>query len=296
MIGAGFAMLTSLSWATSSIILKFLSSKIDSLSINTLRLWVGSLVLLTFIALSGRVDELIHTPLLPTLYIVISGIVAVAIGDTVYIWSLSYLDVSRAYPIAQSTFPILTMFVAISVLNESFTWINGAGAALVVLGVYLIATAGRESGTYSASRKASWKGVMLALTAAVAWTIGAATLKMGATSMDPFVAAAIRIPASAIPLSLFTLSRRRRGTLQLKSYGRRNLGLAGVAGVLAYVVAGVSYVVAVQLIGAGRAVLLTATAPLFVLPMSILILKERPTRIAIVGVFICFAGVYMVTL
>lgn len=296
MIGPIFALLTALSWAGSGIILKFLSARIDSLSINRIRLWVGSLMLLAFVVLSGRSADLIRTPLLPLVYVAISGVVAVAVGDTVYIKSLSFLDVSQAYPIAQSSFPVLTLLVALLILHEPFTWVTGVGAVLVVVGIYLIAAAGRKPEACSTSGKVSGKGVILAIIAAVAWTTGAATLKLGAADMDTFVAAAIRIGASAIALSCFLPSRTGEGRLQLKRHGVRNTLLAASGGIISYGVAAVCYVMAIQLIGAGRTVLLTGTAPLFLLPMSIFILKEKPTRCAIAGIFVCIAGIYLVTI
>ena len=44
----------------------------------------------------------------------------------------------------------------------------------------------------------------------------------------------------------------------------------------------------------GENVLLTASAPLFTLPLSILILKEKPTRFAIRGIIISVLGVCLV--
>jgi drug/metabolite transporter (DMT)-like permease len=51
-----------------------------------------------------------------------------------------------------------------------------------------------------------------------------------------------------------------------KKYGRRNMTLAFCAGALSYGVASVSYAAAMQLIGAGKTVLITALAPIFILP------------------------------
>jgi DME family drug/metabolite transporter len=296
MLGAGVALITALAWAGSSTILKFLTAKIDTLSLNTLRLWVGSVILLAFVFLSGRGDDYLHTPLIPLLYVVASGIIAIAAGDTIYIKSLTFIDVSRAFPIGQCTFPVLTMLVAIFLLAEPFSWFNVIGAFLVVVGLYLVAVLGKGATASPASGRANARGVLLALTAAVAWTVGAVALKLGVTDMDSFVAAAIRIPISAIALTGLVLSRNRGGALQFKRYGPRNMVMAAGAGILTYGVAAVGYVTAMQLIGAGKTVLITAVAPIFILPLSILILKEKPTLYAIVGVAVCVLGVVLVSL
>jgi drug/metabolite transporter (DMT)-like permease len=190
--------------------------------------------LLAFIPLSGRGADFIETPLLPLVYLIASGIIAMAIGDSIYIKSLSVLDASIAFPIAQCSFPVLTVLLAVFLLGESFTWVTGAGAVLVVLGIYLIAAAGKRAKIPSLQEAVSGKGVIFALMAAAAWTAAAAMLKIGVTGIDAFVAAGIRISVSAIVLSFFALRRRKKGTLQFRQYGPRSLILAAGAGILAY--------------------------------------------------------------
>jgi drug/metabolite transporter (DMT)-like permease len=188
------------------------------------------------------------------------------------------------------------MTVSLLFLDESFTWFNIIGAVLVVVGVYLVAVAGKEAKT-SSYGGTNVKGVTLALIASLAWTAGAVTLKLGVTEMDAFVAAAIRTPASAIAITVLLMSRSgKRERLRFKKYGRRNMALALGAGALSYGVASVSYAAAMQLIGAGKTVLITAVAPIFILPFSIVFLKEQPTIYAKVGIIISVFGVGMLSI
>jgi len=294
MLGVAGALLTALAWAGSSTILKFLTASIDTLSLNILRLWTGSVILLSFIIFSGKVALLVDAELTPLLLVMASGVVAIAVGDTIYIKSLSFIDVSRAFPIGQCAFPVMTMIVAILFLGEPFTWVNGIGAALVILGVYLVAVFGKGAETLTSAGANAWGGI-LALAAAIAWTLGAVTLKLGAENMDAFIAAAIRITISAIALTCLVLYRRaENGTAQFKKCGRLNVALAACTGLLAYGVAGVGYVTAMQLIGAGRTVLITGIAPILILPFSILILKERLSRYGVFGILTCVVGVCLV--
>ncbi len=89
---------------------------------------------------------------------------------------------------------------------------------------------------------------------------------------------------------------RERGAISFRQIGRKNLVLVATAGLLTYGVAAVGYISAIQLIGAGKTVLLTAIAPIFALPFSILILKEKPTRFTLLGVMISVVGVWLVVL
>ena len=296
MIGAAYALTAALCWAGSSAILKPLTARIDTLSLNTLRLSVSSLILLAFIALSGRGTELVNTPLMSLVYLVISGIIAIAIGDTIFIKSFSYLNVSQAFPIAQCSNPVFTMILAVLLLGESFTWVTGLGAFFVLLGIYLITSARMRLSTNSAPGRNRAKGIILALIAGIAWAIAAVTLKLGAMDMDPLVAASIRISSATVVLLPLTLSRRKRGTLQLRRYGSRSLALTLTSGIIDYGIGMVLFIIAIQLIGAGKTVVLAATSPLLLLPFSVFILKEKLTRITLIGIITGIVGIYLVSI
>ncbi|MFP4194475.1 MAG: EamA family transporter [Desulfosalsimonas sp.] len=297
MAGILFSLITAMSWAGSAVINKFLTTRIDILSINTLRLWVGAVVLVVIVLAAGRLQTLFNIPLDQVLFICAAGLISFSIGDTAYIKSLSFIDVSRGFPIAQCTFPVLTMIVAIFFLKEPFSAINILGGFLVVGGVYIVVVlGGRIPAASAALRKADARGVLLAFMAAASWTSGATLLKLGVTGVDPLAAAAVRIPVSAAGLTIFLLSRQKGTVLQFKRYGFYNISLAGGGGVLSYGVASVALVVAMQLIGAGKTVLITAIAPVLILPLSILILKERPKRVTILGVFTGVLGLIFISL
>ena len=294
MFGAVVALLTALSWGGSSIIIKLLTAKIDTLSLNILRLWTGSFILLTFIPLSGRWTEFTHTPLQPLIFIITSGIMGMAIGDSLYIKSLSILDASVAFPISQCSFIVLTVFASVIFLGEPFTWLTWVGTVLVMLGVYFIAVMGRGSGIHSEQTTVSGRGILLVLIAGIFWMIATITLKTGATGVDTYVVAGFRIPASGLVLSFFALAGRQQRALRFRDYDARSIALILATGILSYGISAVGYVKAIQLIGAGKTVLLTATAPLFVLPFSVIILKEKPTFFIITGVILCVGGIYLV--
>lgn len=296
MIGAVYVLTAALCWAGSSTIIKFLTTRIDTLSLNTLRLCITSIFLLALIPLSGRGTELINIPLTPLAYLIISGIIGLAIGDTTYIKSLSYLNVSHAFPIAQCANAVFTMFLSVSLLGESFTWVTGLGTFFVLLGIYLITSTRMTPGTNPALGRIRGKGIVLALIAGVVWAIAVVTLKLGVMETDPLVAAAIKISVAAIVLLPFALSQRKRGALQLRKYGSRSLALALTSGLIDYGAGMVLFIIAIQLIGAGKTVVLASASPLFLLPFSVFILKEKLTRLNLVGIFVGVTGICLVTL
>jgi uncharacterized membrane protein len=292
-LGAGIALLTSLAWSISSICVKLVAEKIDSMVINTLRTWVGSALLISLIMVTGRYEAFSHIPWGSFVYVILSGILAMAIGDTIYIKSVALLDVSIAFPLSQCSFILVVVLSAILFLGEKVTWITVAGAVLVIIGIYLMTSSGVRRGNPLYKKRINTKGLFFILIAIIAWAGATILLKVGVSGVDPFIAAGLRISTSAIVL-VFFLSRPRKRVALKKPIGRKNLALVATAGMLTYGVAAVGYISAIQLIGAGKTVILTAIAPIFALPFSILILGEKPTRFTIVGVIISVVGVWLV--
>ena len=295
MVGTAIALFTALGWAVNSVIVKYISDKMDSFSINILQLWSGSIILVAIVFISGRGNDYIHIPVQSLIFLAIAGLLGMAIGNTVYVKSLSFIDVSRAFTISMCAFPMLTTVVAILLLAEPFSEVNVFGAILVVIGLYLMVVLGRRRAAAAVAGSNSLKGVALAFLAAVLWMMGTIALRLGATEVDAFIAAAIRVPIAAIALTGLRFSQKWKEALQFGKYGLRNVGLGVAAGVLQYGIAAIGYVAAIQMLGTGKAVLITAVAPIFVLPFSIFLLKEKPTIWAIAGVVFSVLGVILVS-
>ncbi|MBI4766702.1 MAG: DMT family transporter [Deltaproteobacteria bacterium] len=294
MLGAGIALLTSLAWSISSICVKLVADRVESLIINTLRTWVGSALLISLVMVTGRYETLSQISWESFVYVVSSGILAMAIGDTIYIKSVSLLDVSIAFPLSQCAFILLTVLSAILFLGEQFTWITITGGVLVVLGIYLMTSSRGRGGVPTDRKRVNPKGLFFILIAILAWTGATLLLKIGVTGVDPFIAACLRISTSAIVLFFFFHSRPNKENTPLRQISKKNLALVASAGFLTYGVAAVGYISAIQLIGAGKTVLLTAIAPIFALPFAIFILGEKPTRYTLLGVMISVIGVWLV--
>ena len=78
MVGACIALITAFAWAISSIILKSIADKIDTLSINTIRMWIGCAILITIVLVTNKYGALVDVPLKPLIWVIVSGICAMA--------------------------------------------------------------------------------------------------------------------------------------------------------------------------------------------------------------------------
>jgi drug/metabolite transporter (DMT)-like permease len=295
MLGAGVALLTSLAWSISSICVKLVAGKVDSLTINTLRTGVGSILLVLFIISSGRMEVLFSTPWPSLVFVVLSGLLAMVLGDTIYIKSVSLLDVSLAFPLSQCSFILLAVLAAVWFLGEPFTWITFLGAVLIILGILLMTASRGRVGNLENKKRIHPMGLLYILIAILAWTGATILLKVGVIGVDPFIAAGVRISTSALVLLTLYIPQQGKSVSSFRSIGKKHLILTAAAGFLTYGVAAVGYITALQWIGAGRTVLLTAIAPIFALPFAVAILKEKPTRFSVLGVIVSILGVWLVT-
>jgi len=66
-------------------------------------------------------------------------------------------------------------------------------------------------------------------------------------------------------------------------------------GLVGWALGSLLFVMAIAELGAARAAILTSTSPLFALPMTALLMDERPSRAVLVGTAVTVAGVALVS-
>ena len=252
MLGAGIALLTSLAWSISSICIKLVADKFDSLVINTLRACVGSALLISLIVVTGRYEAFSHMAWESFVYVVISGLLAMVIGDTIYIKSVALLDVSIAFPLSQCSFILLAVLSAILFLDEHFTWVTVTGAIFVVIGIYLMTSSRGQKDGSKENKRVHPKGLLFILIAVIVWTGATIALKVGVIGVDPVLAASLRIASSAVILIFLFYSGTKKGTVSFLWNNKKNLVLITASGLLTYGLAAVGYIAAIQWIGMGK--------------------------------------------
>ena len=101
----------------------------------------------------------------------------------------------------------------------------------------------------------------------------------------------IRIPVAT--LLLFAAARGKTGQ-PLRRYGWRSFLVLMVLGLIGTGGGSLAYLGAIKYAGAGKTAVLGACAPLFALPLSMLILGERPGTRGILGTLLTVGGIGLV--
>jgi drug/metabolite transporter (DMT)-like permease len=165
------------------------------------------------------------------------------------------------------------------------------GIALTLGGVYLVAVRPAVAPSAGASRPGGyWFGVALASAAAVSWSCSTLALGPVLQLIDVPTASALRTPLAS---ALLLFAAKRAGVLpKFEQLGGRALLPILATGVLSVASTGF-FMVSVALAGAGRAAVLTATSPLFAVPLSMVLLGERGSWRVVAGTLSSVAGVVL---
>ncbi|MBI4493230.1 MAG: DMT family transporter [Chloroflexi bacterium] len=280
------ALLSALSWALTSIVIRPLSGRMAAVTLNAARSTITAALLLTLLPLAG---DPTRVPFFAYLLLFGSLVVGLGLADSFYFESIRLVGVSRALPLA-SAYPLFATLLAILFLGEALTPLMALGIAAVVLGVYLVAQTGRLVSPLDVLRGASARGTALALLAALMWGASTVMMRPALEHMDVFLANVLRMSGASVLMWLFAW---RRGRLPArKALTGRVLGGLLLAGLLT-VVTTLSFLTGVQLAGAAKASTLSSTSPLFAVPISALLLREKLTLRVALGTLLSVAGIWM---
>jgi DME family drug/metabolite transporter len=289
--GEIYALICAFLWAFSSTLAKSQTHKVHIVLLGAIRTAPAMLLYWGLLLFSGKTADLAALPLRGWALLGGSTLLGLVAGDLLYLRSMKLLGLSRAMPLS-TTHPLFTVLLALVFLHEDVSWFTAAGAILIIGGAYLLAFPRRralyEGNPHEA--RLDVPGVAMALGAAICWASSTVLLRMGLTGVDVTVANAIRLSVLMTVLAVMSIATKRVD--QIRTYSLSTLGVLFAAGIIGTGLGTFVFLMAVQRAGAARTSILTATTPLFGVPMA-LILRERPSLRTLAGTVLAVAGVWL---
>ncbi len=282
----GVSLLSACSWALGAILWRMLGERLSSYSMNLAKTAFGALFLGIVLLATGF--EPVGSRALA--YLALSGIVGIAIGDTFFFLSLMQLGPRRA-SLMGSLNPVVIALAAAAILGERPTPAAWAGIVAATFGVGWVLWERTAAG---GGGETTSRGVRYGLLSVLCTAGGVLLAKVGVVSLPAVDAAWIRLVAGFAGLALWGASRSELGGWV--DPFRRGALLAKAAAVVAVVVFGGFWLslVALKHIDAAVAGTLNATGPLFILPMSAILMKEKLSVRAVLGAGIAVGGVALI--
>jgi drug/metabolite transporter (DMT)-like permease len=164
------------------------------------------------------------------------------------------------------------------------------GLALIPIGLYLVTVPRGRVVVPKADPPALRAGILMALTAALLWAVSSVIIRPALDQVDVLTATAFRMVTGAMTLWLIAGWRARRAAAPAQFPRFRIALLGGTISSCSMFL----YTLAIQQAGAARTSTLGATAPLYAVPLSALLLGEHVTPRMAFGTLLAVAGVILV--
>ena len=279
---------SALMWAVTSILARSLMPGIGSVAVNAIRSTIGGTLLVLWVLATAGAGAFTGASLGAWVLLSLSIVTAIAIGDTVFFESTRALGLGRAMTIS-TTYPIGSAAITAVFLDEPITLPIVGGTLLTLAGITVILAPWRGP----APEERFWFGVGTATLASVAWAVSTVLVKPPLAEMNPVTAQAIRLPLAAALLWVTPWARSAPREFAHSSRGAR-LRVAVLGGLTA--ISSVTFVAGVKYAGVTVASVLSATAPMFGIPLAFIFLNERLTYPALLGSAITIAGIIVLQL
>ena len=283
-IGASAAILSALCWAVSALLFAQISQSISAISLNLVKGLVAivCLSLITFpIILSVITTN-------QWLFLALSGLLGIAIGDTLYFVTLRQLG-ARLTLLMSTLIPVVTASIAVFLFSENLGVTAALGLALTIGSVFYVMWS-------KAERTDKAKNIPFGLSLGMLFitTESSAILltKAAVLEMDSVLVTFIRQVIGVAGLVFWMMATRTfventKPLTALKTKKWRLIGASIIGGVLGTWLS----VYALKMTYASVAVVLNSVSPLFIIPLSMWILKEDVPRSSQIGAFIAVFGI-----
>lgn len=283
------ALIAAFLWAVSTVIFGRLGKQLPPLILNFVK---GSIAIaLIGITLSLRQIAPFGLPQGAVLLLLASGAIGIGLGDTAYFATVNHLGARRALLMESLAPPIAALLAGIG-LGETLELQAWAGILLTLVGVSWVIS--ERVPNQAGVEPSSWRGVVFGLLAALGQAIGAVLSRAALvdTSVDPLVSTLLRL-AAGLGTMLVLLIGQRRGFEEFRPLRSQSVLLSiSIAAFLGTYLAIWLQQTSLKYAATGIAQSLSATSPLFVLPIAVL-LGDRVSLRAYLGVLVALAGVWL---
>lgn len=293
LVGGGAALLAAFLWAISTILFNKLGEDIPPTELNLVKCTVA-VVLMVLTSLLMR-ETLPNCGWLPYLFLAISGIVGISIGDTAYLHSLNQLG-SRLALLLGVLSPPIAGILSWLFLGEQIASLAWVGILITLVGVsWVIWSDQKESKRVTPNY---WKGIGFGLIASLCQSIGAVISRyaLTETGFSALQTAIIRLTAGILTLLLLVAVSREKPFRWIHQAGQsgRSLqklwGMIALVGVLGTFLAVWLQQLSLQYAPVGMAQTLLSTSPIFILPLTAM-QGEKISWKSVAGVLIALAGI-----
>ncbi len=317
------AILAVLTFVGSNVIFRQTEQEVSPTFINFFRTSIGTLTFLFVLLLINQFNIIFIIPWELWLLLILSFIFGQVIGDTAYFTAQKELGTTIALAVSM-TFPLFTFILSLIFLTKPFNptlilTLVLIGIGIIIIGkskitsensknVKILSLNGDKTKKFNEIlRKNIFKAIGFCITASLGWAIGAVIIEFTTIQIDQIVNVEelssvignmIRFPFATLILGSMVL---RENHIKKDSYSSqkkkkrlRTWLLLIIASILGTSLGAHLYTEAIHQAGANIMALIASASPLFALPLTYVVNKEKISKFGFIGVILTILGVVLI--
>ncbi|MFX1259595.1 MAG: DMT family transporter [Promethearchaeota archaeon] len=323
MLGELIGILAVLTFVGSNVIFRKTEHEVSPTFINFFRTGIGTLTFFLIIIFFNQLNLIFIIPRELWILLILSFIFGQVIGDTAYFTAQKELGTTITLAISM-TFPLFTFIFSLIFLKSLFKFNLILSLILIGFGITIIGNSKINSENSEQEknpilnhslkneiqdifRKDRIKAISYCFMASLGWSIGAVILEFATTQIDQIIhieelssiaGNVIRFPFALLILGSMVLRenylKKNNKTLHNTKKSLRTWILLIVASIIGTSLGAYLYTESIHIAGANIISLIASASPLFALPLTYLINKEKITKFGFIGVILTIAGVIVI--
>lgn len=289
-LGISAALMSAASWALGAIMFSKIGESVSPVAMTFAKGVIG-IVLLGIVYIYEGVAPVSSEVMI---ILLISGLVGISLGDTLFFMSLR--DLGPKTQIIMFMFgQIVTAVLGIIIFKEYPTTLQYFGILLTLIGVSIVLWVKIKSS--SSEIKTNIRGIAYGMLSMIMFSSSILFVKSTMSEVSTIGATFYRITASTVGVLLFGLFGGKvkgwvapfKGDIKMVLYFVMSVAIVMFGGFWLSLVS-------IKYINIGVASALNATEPLFVLPLSYIIMKEKVAMSEIMGALFTMSGIIIIAL
>lgn len=280
-----------LCWAVAVTIFRGPIGNYGALAVNLFKCLLATTALGITVFLSGQGHWLVDAPHQEVLWLVISALVGLVLGDSALFAAVRRIG-GHSTLLLQTLAPVFAVCLAV-ILGERLKSLQWLGALIIMVGVVMVVISKKGDGVSGA---VTGSGIAFGLLAALGQGVGVVLSKMGMASVPAIPATLIRLLAAAVGMMILLGFSRGFGEFSSLLQSAPALRRVVPATLIGTYIAMMLMMFGVSLAPASIAAVLLSMPPVFSLGVELVVDRRRPSRGALVGTLVSVFGVAILSL
>jgi drug/metabolite transporter (DMT)-like permease len=282
------ALATACCWAFSALAFQAAGRRVGSLPVNLIRLLMAVFLLGAFTWVTRGTPLPMDASKHVWVWLSLSGLAGFTIGD-LCLFRAFVLVGARISMLLMTLVPLFTTILGFLVMHEVLTPQQLAGMALTIFGVSSVVLERRRDANGRIERL-PLSGILLGLGGAFGQALGLVLAKFGMGSYDAFASTQIRVLAGIVGFSLVFAVTARWPRVRAAFRDRRAMASTLIGSFFGPFIGVSLSLLAVQYTEAGVAATLMALTPIVIIPLSMILYRERVAWPAAIGAAVAVCG------